>query len=109
MECSLWPDCSCIVPPLVSSAYFRCWTRGIASQYAFRTTGFQTFLPGRQFRAGVYNGAVALSHLGTGTRFIVADSIRNLGQEDQAAVMPHRMLEQTTSRNGCWANHKEHQ
>ena len=45
-----------------------------------------------------------LSHLGTGTRFIVADSIRNLGQEDQAAVMPHRMLEQTTSRNGCCAN-----
>ena len=50
-----------------------------------------------------------LSHLGTGTRFIVADSIRNLWQKDQAAVMPHRMLEQTTSRNGDWANHDGYQ
>ena len=30
-----------------------------------------------------------LSHSGAGTRFIVADSIRNLGQEDRAAVMPN--------------------
>ena len=33
-----------------------------------------------------------LSHLDAGTRFIVADSIRNLGQEDRAAVMPNRIL-----------------
>ena len=45
IEFSLWRDCSCIVPPLVSSAYFRCCTRGIASQYAFRTTGFQPSPP----------------------------------------------------------------
>ena len=31
-----------------------------------------------------------LSHLGIGTRFIVADSIRNLEQEDRVAVMPYR-------------------
>ena len=34
--------------------------------------------------------AVALSHLDAGTRFIAADSIRNMGQEDRAAVMPDR-------------------
>ena len=44
-----------------------------------------------------------LSHLDAGTRFIGADSIRNLGQKDQAAVMPHRNTQQTTSRNGYWA------
>ena len=34
--------------------------------------------------------AMRLSHLDAGRRFIVADSIRNLGQEDRAAVMPNR-------------------
>ena len=32
----------------------------------------------------------SLSHLDAGTRFIGADSICNLWQKDQAAVMPHR-------------------
>ena len=31
--------------------------------------------------------AMRLSHMDAGTRFIVADSIRNLGQEDRAVVM----------------------
>ena len=42
----------------------------------------------------------ALSHLEAGTRIVAADSIRNLGQEDRAAVMPHRHPRRTTSRNG---------
>ena len=33
------------------------------------------------------------------------DSIRNLGQKDWAAVMPHRHPLSTTSRNGYLANH----
>ena len=48
----------------------------------------------------------ALCHLEAGTRIVAADSIRNLGQEDQAAVMPHRHPRQTTSRNGYCANHR---
>ena len=32
----------------------------------------------------------ALSHLEAGTRIVAADSIRNLGQEDRAAVMTNR-------------------
>ena len=31
--------------------------------------------------------AMRLSHMDAGTRFILADSIRNLGQEDRAVVM----------------------
>ena len=46
-----------------------------------------------------------LSYSDVGTRSIVADSIRNLGQEERAVVMPHWNTRQTTSRNGCWANH----
>ena len=46
----------------------------------------------------------ALSHLEAGARIVAADSIRNLGQEDRAAVMPHRHPRQTTSRNGYCAN-----
>ena len=42
----------------------------------------------------------ALPHLEAGTRIVAADSIRNLGQEDRAAVMQHRHPRQTTSRNG---------
>ena len=46
-----------------------------------------------------------LSYSDVGTRFIVADSIRNLGQEERAVVMRHWNTRQTTSRNGYWANH----
>ena len=46
-----------------------------------------------------------LSYSDVGTRFIVADSIRNLGQEERAVVMPHWNTRQTTSRNGRLANH----
>ena len=45
-----------------------------------------------------------LSYSDVGTRFIVADSIRNLGQEERALVMPHWNTRQTTSRNGYYAN-----
>ena len=34
--------------------------------------------------------AMRLSYMDAGTRFIVADGIRNLEQEDRAAVMPNR-------------------
>ena len=63
-----------------------------------------------------------LSYSDVGTRFIVADSIRNLGQEERAVVMPHwntrngllgeprrASIRQTTSRNGYWANHGGYQ
>ena len=50
----------------------------------------------------------ALSHLEAGARIVAADSIRNLGQEDRAAVMPHRHPRQTTSRNGHCAYRKGH-
>ena len=49
-----------------------------------------------------------LSYSDVGTRFNVADSIRNLGQEDRAVVMPHWNTRQTTSRNGCCTNRKGH-
>ena len=42
--------------------------------------------------------AMRLSHLDAGTRFIVADSIRNLGQEDRAVVMPNRMIDAKPAR-----------
>ena len=51
----------------------------------------------------------ALSHSEAGTRIVAADSIRNLGQEDRAAVRQHRHPRQTTSRNGYWANYGEYQ
>ena len=50
-----------------------------------------------------------LSYSDVGTRFIVADSIRNLGQEERAVVMPHWNIRQTTSRNGYCANHRGYQ
>ena len=49
-----------------------------------------------------------LSYSDVGTRFIVADSIRNLGQEERAVVMPHWNIRQTTSRNGYCTNRKGH-
>ena len=39
-----------------------------------------------------------LSYSDVGTRFIVADSIRNLGQEERAVVMPHRMIDAKPAR-----------
>ena len=51
----------------------------------------------------------ALSHSEAGTRIVAADSIRNLGQEDQAAVRQYRHPRQTTSRNGYCANHNLYQ
>ena len=42
--------------------------------------------------------AMRLSHMDAGTRFIVADSIRNLGQEDRAVVMPNRMIDAKPAR-----------
>ena len=50
-----------------------------------------------------------LSYSDVGTRFIVADSIRNLGQEERAVVMPHWNTRQTTSRNGYCVNHSGYQ
>ena len=46
-----------------------------------------------------------LSYSDVGTRFIAADNIRNLGQEDRAVVMPHRNNRRRTSLNGYYANH----
>ena len=34
--------------------------------------------------------SAGLSRLETGTRIVIADNIRDLGQEDWSAVMPHR-------------------
>ena len=43
-------------------------------------------------------GRWRLSHLDAGRRFIVADSIRNMGQEDRAVVMPNRMIDAKPAR-----------
>ena len=42
--------------------------------------------------------AMRLSHMDAGTRFIVADSIRNLEQEDRAVVMPNQMIDAKPTR-----------
>ena len=68
IECSLWQDCPCIVPPRVSSAYFRCRTRRIASQHSFRTTGSQPFPPLTavpRWRAG-WSGSLSFPSAGVG-------------------------------------------
>ena len=57
-------------------------------------------------------GPIVVNHLSysdVGTWFIVVDSIRNLGQEDRAAVMPHQNARTNASRNGYWANHYGYQ
>ena len=102
---SLWQDCPCIVPPRVSSDTSAA-DEGDSIPTLISDDRFST-IPATDGSSVLAYTMVPwrLSHLGTGTRFIVADSIRNLWQKDQAAVMPHRMLEQTTSRNGDYANH----
>ena len=51
-----------------------------------------------------------LSHLGTGTRFIVADGVRNLEQEDRAAVMPNRNRSNKPLHvTAIYANHNGYQ
>ena len=44
IECSLWPDCPCIVPPRVRSDTSAA-DEGAASQHSVRTAGFQQFPP----------------------------------------------------------------
>ena len=53
--------------------------------------------------------SAGLSRLETGTRIVIANNIRDLGQEDWSAVMRTGILEQTTSRNGYYANHNGYQ
>ena len=43
-------------------------------------------------------GPWRLSYLDAGRRFIVADSIRNLGQEDRAVVMSNQMIDAKPAR-----------
>ena len=70
-----------ILPPL---------TGGIASQHSLWTTGLT--IPDTDGSSALECRMVPwrVSHLGAGTRFIVSDSIRNLGQDERAAVTPHR-------------------
>ena len=65
-------------------------TRGIASQHSFQRPVLNHSRPDGSSVLACRMVPWHLSHLDAGTRFIVSDSIRNLGQEERAVVTAHR-------------------